>query len=246
MLLVWILGSTLLVSLVSLVGIIFIALKEDVLRSLLLVLVGLAAGGLMGGALFHLLPESLEHMNNMIVFLYTAGGFVLFFVLERILFWRHCHEEDCDVHAFTYLSLLGDSAHNFFDGVTIAISFSLGIKLGLLATLAIILHEIPQEIGDFGILVYGGFSKLKGLFLNFLTGCTAMVGALIGYFFTNSVANFSFVLLPFAAGGFLYIASSDLIPELHKERDFKKSNLSFIFFLSGIIAMWLARMFFGA
>ncbi len=245
MLLGWILGSVLVVSLISLVGIIFIAMKEEALRNLLLVLVGLAAGGLMGGALFHLLPESLEHMKSMTVFLYTAGGFVLFFVLERILYWRHCHEEDCDVHAFTYLTLIGDSAHNFFDGLTIAISFSLSIKLGIFATLAIILHEIPQEIGDFGILVYGGFSKLKALFLNFLTACAAIVGALIGYFFTGYAAELAFVLLPFAAGGFLYIASADLIPELHKERDFRKSNLSFVFFLLGLGIMWLAKTVLG-
>lgn len=246
MLLVWILGSTLLVSLISLVGIIFISLKEDVLRNLLLILVGFAAGGLMGGALFHLLPEALEHLNSMTVFLYVVGGFILFFILERILFWRHCHEEDCNVHAFTYLSLIGDGVHNFFDGVTIAISFSLNIQLGLFTTLAIILHEIPQEIGDFGILVYGGFSRLKALIFNFLSACTAILGAIIGYFFTSYVSNLSFLLLPFAAGGFLYIASSDLIPELHKERDFKKSNISFIFFLAGLTIMWFAKIIFEA
>lgn len=246
MLLAWILGSTLLVSLVSLVGVIFISLKDDVLRNLLLILVGFAAGGLMGGAFFHLLPESLERMNSMTTFLYVVAGFVLFFILERILFWRHCHEDDCDVHVFTYLSLIGDSTHNFFDGATIAISFSLSIKLGLFTTLAIVLHEIPQEVGDFAILVYGGFSKLKALLFNFLSACTAILGALIGYFFTSYASNISFILLPFAAGGFLYIASSDLIPELHKERDFKKSNLSFVFFLAGLAIMWLAKTLFKA
>lgn len=244
MTLAWILGSTLLVSLISLVGVVFIALNEAALRNLLLVLVGFAAGGLMGGALFHLLPEALERLNSMTVFLYVVIGFILFFILERILFWRHCHEEDCDVHAFTYLSLVGDTVHNFFDGVTIAISFTLGIRLGLFATLAIILHEIPQEIGDFGILVYGGFSKLRALFLNFVSACAAIVGALIGYFFASYASTFSFVLLPLAAGGFLYIASSDLIPELHKERDFAKSNLSFGFFLAGLTIMWFAKVLF--
>jgi zinc and cadmium transporter len=246
LLLGWILASTLLVSLVSLVGIIFVSLKEEILRNLLLTLVGLAAGGLMGGALFHLLPESLERMNSMTVSLYVVAGFVLFFILERILFWRHCHEENCDVHAFTYLNLIGDGIHNFIDGATIAISFSLNIKLGLFTTLAIVLHEIPQEIGDFGILVYGGFSKLRALVFNFLSACSAILGALIGYFFTSYVSNLSFILLPFAAGGFLYIASSDLIPELHKERDFKKSNISFIFFLGGLLIMWFAKVIFKA
>jgi zinc and cadmium transporter len=241
----WILGTTVVISLVSLIGVVFIALKEDTIQNLLLILVGLAAGGLMGGALFHLLPESLEHAKSMTVFLYTGLGFVLFFLLERVFFWRHCHDENCDVHAFTYLSILGDGVHNFFDGVTIAVSFSLGLNLGLFAALAIILHEIPQEIGDFAILVYGGFSKLRALFLNFLTACTAIIGALVGFFFTNYAANLSSVLLPFAAGGFLYIASSDLIPELHKERDFKKSNLSFFFFLLGLSVMWLAKVTVG-
>ena len=246
MVLGWILGSTVAISLISLLGIIFIAMREETLQHLLLVLVGLAAGGLMGGALFHLLPESLEHAESMTVFMYTGLGFVLFFLLERVFFWRHCHEEKCDVHAFTYLSILGDGIHNFIDGVTIAVSFSLGLNLGLFAALAIILHEIPQEIGDFAILVYGGFSKLQALFVNFLTACTAIAGALVGYFFASYVTNLSFVMLPFAAGGFLYIASSDLIPELHKERDFKKSNLSFFFFLLGLSVMWLAKATLGA
>ncbi len=241
----WILGSTILISLISLLGVIFIALNENALQNLLLVMVGLAAGGLMGGALFHLLPESLEHAKSMTVFLYTGLGFVLFFLLERVFFWRHCHEGKCDVHAFTYLSVLGDGIHNFVDGVTIAVSFSLSLSLGLFAALAIILHEIPQEIGDFAILVYGGFSKLKALLLNFMTACTAVIGALIGFFFASYAANLSLVFLPFAAGGFLYIASSDLIPELHKERDFKKSNLSFVFFLLGLLVMWLAKTVLG-
>jgi len=245
LLLVWILGSTILVSLISLAGIIFVSLDEDVLRNLLLTLVGLAAGGLMGGALFHLLPESLERLDSMTVFLFFSIGFVLFFILERILFWRHCHEENCDVHAFTYLNIIGDGIHNFIDGATIAIGFSLGIRLGVLTTLAIVLHEIPQEIGDFGILVYGGFSRLKALLFNFLSACTAILGALIGYFFAGYVSDLSFYLLPLAAGGFIYIASSDLIPELHKERDLKKSNLSFLFFLGGLLMMWLAKVFLG-
>jgi zinc and cadmium transporter len=214
-----------------------------VLKNLLLILVGLAAGGLMGGALFHLLPEALEKAEAMTVFLFVGVGFVTFFVLERVLFWRHCHEEDCDIHAFTYLTLVGDGIHNFIDGLTIAVSFLISIKLGLFATAAIMLHEIPQEIGDFGILVYGGFSKVKALLLNFFSACTAIIGALVGYFFAGYAGNLSVLLLPFAAGGFLYVASSDLIPELHKERNLRKSNISFFFFVFGMVIMWLAKVF---
>lgn len=241
----WILTSTIIVSLLSLGGILTLTIKGKSLDTILFTLVGFSAGTLMGGAFLHLLPESLAKANSQNVFLYVIAGFVLFFLSERILYWRHCHREECPVHTFTYMNLLGDGIHNFLDGLIIAISFITEISLGLTTTFAIIAHEIPQELGDFGVLVYGGFSKSKALFFNLLSALTAVFGALLGYFLGSNVESIIIYLLPFAAGGFLYIAASDLIPELHKEPDMKKSIFSFLFFLLGIIVMWALKIIIG-
>ena len=143
------------------------------------------------------------------------------------------------------MNLIGDGIHNFIDGLIIAASFVINFPLGIATTIAVIAHEIPQELGDFGVLVYGGFTKLKALFFNFLTALTAILGAVIGFFLAGSVEGFVPFLIPFAAGGFIYIAASDLVPELHKEADLKKSILSFIFFLLGIIFMYVIKIIFG-
>ena len=164
--------------------------------------------------------------------------------MERFLHWRHCHEEGaCKTHAFTYLTLVGDGFHNFVDGMVIAASFVVSIQLGLVTTLAIILHEIPQELSDFAILVYGGFTKKKALFFNFASALMAMIGALAGYFINDYIQGFSGIILPLTAGGFIYIATSDLIPELHKENDLKRSMAAFSAFLLGIVFMALANKF---
>ena len=240
----WSIVASIVDSLVSLIGIIFLSVNEKTLNNILFILIGFATGGLLGGAFFHLLPEALEKSSNItLTFLYSILGFIIFFILERYIHWRHCHEEGkCDVHAVSYLSLIGDGVHNLIDGMIIATSFQVNISFGLTTTLAIILHEIPQEIGDFGVLVYGGFSKLKALFYNFLSALTAIIGVFIGYFLTTSIGNFSNVLLPIAAGGFIYIAASDLVPELHKEPDLKKSTLAIITFILGIILMYVLKL----
>jgi len=238
----WIVGSASLVSIISLVGIVTLTVKDELLNNILLGLVGFSAGALMGGAFLHLVPEALERAEGTTVFSYLILGFILFFLLERLLYWRHCHNGRCDVHIFTYLNLIGDGIHNFVDGLTIAVSFVAGIQLGIVATLAVISHEIPQELGDFGVLVYGGFSKTKALFYNLLSALTAILGALIGYFVSSYVESFAVLLVPLAAGGFVYISGSDLIPELHKELEIRKSMLSFGFFLAGILFMWVMRL----
>lgn len=236
--------STLLVCLLSLVGIIALLLKNKILNKILLVLVGFSAGALMGGAFLHLLPESLEETKAITVSLFLLVGFSSFFLIERFLHWHHCHKGICEVHTFTYMNLFGDGVHNFIDGVIIATSFITNIHLGIVTTIAIIAHEVPQEIGDFGVLIYGKFTKAKALFFNFLSALTAMVGALFGYFLSNTFQNIIPSILPFAAGGFIYIAASDLIPELHKEPDIKKSLLSFCFFLAGISFMFIVKIIF--
>jgi len=241
----YIILATLIVSIVSLVGIVTISLKKDVLEKLLLSMVALSAGVLLGGGFLHLLPEAVAELGES-AFIYTIIGLVLFFFLERILYWRHCHDGVCDVHIFSYLNIVGDTVHNFIDGLIIAAGFLTSIDIGIATTIAVLFHEVPQEIGDFGVLIYGGFKRGKALFYNFLSALAAVVGAVVGYGLSTSVAGFQPFLLPFAAGGFIYIAMSDLIPELHKEVDRKKSFVSLIFFLVGIFLMFGMKIYFEA
>lgn len=241
MILVWILASTLIVCLISLIGIITLAVKENLLQKILFCLIGFSAGSLIGGAFLHLLPEALEKSQSTAVFYYLILGIVFFFLMERYFHWRHCHEDACGVHAFTYLNLFGDGLHNFIDGMVIAVSFVASIKLGIVTTVAIILHEIPQEIGDYAVLIYGGFSKQKALRYNFFIALTAIAGAVIGFSLSGFMKDSAVFILPFTAGGFIYIATSDLIPEIHKEKSLKRSTAALIAFLLGIIFMALAK-----
>ena len=172
MVLIWILASISLVSLISLVGIVTFLIKGKPLQEIIFYFVGFSAGALIGGAFLHILPEALEKSSPTFVFSWVISGITLFFLMEKYFYWRHCHDENCQVHSFTYLNLIGDSLHNFFDGMVIAASFTVSIKVGLATTLAVIAHEIPHELGNFAVLVYGGFSKLKALFFNFLTVLT--------------------------------------------------------------------------
>ncbi|MDI6732081.1 MAG: ZIP family metal transporter [Candidatus Margulisbacteria bacterium] len=238
MILLCIIVSTLGISLLSLAGILTLAVKENMIQRILLLLVGFSAGALAGGAFLHLLPEAIEELKPGPTFLYTLLGFSLFFLLERVLHWRHCHDEHCDIHAFTYLNLYGDALHNFIDGLVIAGSFIGGIPLGIATALAVASHEIPQEISDFGVLLYGGFSRYKALLFNLLSAMLAVAGGIIGFYLSTSIAGFAAPLLPLTAGGFIYIAASDLIPELHKEKNLLKSNLAFVLFIVGILFMW--------
>lgn len=212
------------------------------MQKILFSLIGFSAGALIGGAFLHILPEALEKTKSTLVFYYLILGIILFFSLERYFHWRHCHEEACEIHAFTYLNLVGDAFHNFIDGMVIAVSFLSSIKLGMVTTLAIIFHEIPQELSDFGVLIYGGFTKRKALFYNFISALTAIVGAIVAYFISGLALGFSNFLLPLTAGGFIYIATSDLIPEIHKEKDLKRSTSAFIAFLLGIAFMAIAKI----
>jgi len=239
-----ILLATFIVSLISLIGIFFIGMKENTLEKVIKYLVSCAVGGLLGGAFFHLLPESLESGNSSL-FMYVLSGIIIFFLIEKLLHWRHCHKGRCDAHTFTYLNLIGDGIHNFIDGMIIAASFVTDMRLGVITTLAVAAHEIPQEIGDFGILVYGGFSKTKALLFNLLSALTAMAGAVIAYFSFNQILWLKEFLIPFTAGGFLYIALVDLIPELHKEAGKDNIALQFITMIGGLVLMWLLNIYFA-
>lgn len=244
--LLWILLTTFIVSLISFIGVAALVLSEKLLKKILLALVGFAAGALIGGAFLHLLPETIgsgvASLEN--IFMTVIIGFMMFFVLEKLL-WRHCHEKACPIHVFAYLNLFGDGVHNFIDGLVMAASFIISVPLGLITTLAIAAHEIPQEIGDFGVLVYGGLKPRKALFLNFVTALTAVAGGIAGYYLYPYLGGAMIYLLPFAAGGFLYIAASDLVPELHKETNTVKTVMSFASFLAGIILMWGVKLVFG-
>lgn len=243
MLEVWVysLVSVAIVSLIAFVGILTFSLKEEKLGKILLYLVSFAAGGLLGGAFIHLLPEAVERFGfNVSVSLSVLSGIITFFILEKLIHWRHCHipTSEKHPHPFAYMNLVGDGVHNFIDGLIIAGSYLVSIPLGLTTTFAVILHEIPQEIGDFGVLVHGGFKKRKALFLNFLTALTAVVGTVVALSLSIFVENLTLFLLPFAAGGFIYVASTDLIPELHKgSYETKKSLLQLITFVLGILIM---------
>ena len=192
----------------------------------------------MGGAFLHLIPEAVEEFESFNIFLYVLVGFILFFLVEKLLHWRHCHKQKCSVHTFAYMNLVGDGIHNFIDGLIIAAGFITNTHLGIVTTLAVALHEIPQEIGDFGVLIYGGFKKTSALFLNFVCALTAILGGVFGYFISANITEF---LLPFAAGGFIYIAATDLIPEIKKEINIKSWIITFLVFLIGILIMYYVR-----
>jgi zinc and cadmium transporter len=243
MVLVWILTSTFVVALVSLIGIFTLFIKGKLLKEILFCLVGFSAGSLISTAFLHILPEVLEKTGSVFTFHYLILGLVLFFLLERYFYWRHCHDGVCNVHAFSYLNLIGDGLHNFIDGMVIAVSFTVSIKFGIVTTLAVILHEIPQELGDFGVLIFGGFTKQKALFFNFISALAAMAGAVVGYFISDAAIGFSNFILPLTAGGFIYIGASDLIPQIHKESNKKRSTLAFLAFLVGIIFIALTKYF---
>jgi len=236
------LASTFLVSITSLVGLLTLSMKTELFDKTVLILVGFASGSLLGGAFFHMIPEAAFSAMNDAVFFSVFLGIAVFFILEKFL-WRHCHERtECEVHSFAYLNLIGDGIHNFIDGVIITASFLANIPLGTVATLAVCFHEIPQEIGDFAILVYGGFTRKKALIYNFLTALTAMTGVLFTYFLQTYLPSLPY-LLGFAAGGFIYIATTDLIPELHKERKAVNSFLQFIALIFGSTLMLILKLY---
>jgi zinc and cadmium transporter len=239
--LIWIILFCLLNGLIAFIGIFSLLLTKKSLNKLVLYLVAFSAGALLSGAFFHLITESLESFNSIQVFSYTITGFIIFFIMEKFLHWHHCHKQKCKIHSFNYLILYGDGLHNFIDGLIIAASFIVSIPFGIITSILIISHEIPQELGDFGVLIYGGFSKLKALFYNFLSQLTCVIGGIIGFLFSG-VQEFRIFLLPFAAGGFIYIAASDLIPEIRKEPSIIKSILYVLVFLIGIFILVLIKL----
>lgn len=233
--LLWILISTFLISLISLLGVVTLAFKEKYLDRIVMLLVALSAGALIGGAFLHLIPEALEEFGTSGIFVYSIVGFTVFFFVEKIFHWRHCHKGKCPEHTFAHMNLFGDAIHNIIDGIVIAASFLVSIPLGITTTMAIALHEIPQGIGNYGVLLYAKFHKWRALMLNFLVSLTVIIGGAIGYFVSDAAGMSTMFLIPFTAGSFVYIAASDLIPEIRKEQGLMKSMLNIAVFILGVV-----------
>lgn len=232
--------AVLAISLVSFTGVFMLSIQESRLKSLLLYFVSFAAGAMFGDVFLHIFPEMIEEgiftLQSSITILI---GIIVSFILEKIIHWRHCHLpfDKQHVHRFAYMNLFGDALHNFIDGLIIGASFIAGLPVGIATTIAVILHEIPQEVGDFAVLIHGGVKRTKALLLNFFTALTAVGGLIIAFLLQNIVEDMNAFLLSFAAGSFIYIAGSDLIPELHKEDSIKKGLIQLSIFIAGILVM---------
>lgn len=240
----WLLSilSVIAVSAISLGGILFLWVTEKKLKRAFIYLVSFAAGGLFGDVFLHLLPQTIETGFTTTAALIIIFGILSSFAVERFLQWRHCHipTSGDHPHSFAYMNLFGDSVHNLIDGLIIGASYLASIPLGVATTIAVVFHEIPQEMGDFGVLVYGGFSKKKAVTFNFLTALTAVVGAIIALALGSYLEGVVPVLIPFAVGNFIYIAGSDLIPELRKDSpEPKKSALQLASLALGVGPMVL-------
>jgi zinc and cadmium transporter len=232
----WIVLSGVAMSALALVGSVTLLLSEATLQKLLRPLVAFAAGSLFGGALFHMVPAALGAMPPMVAFRWVALGFLLFFALELFLHWHHCHRGSAQCRRpLGYLVLVGDGLHNFLGGLAIAGVFLLDVRLGIAAWLAAAAHEIPQELGDFGVLVHGGWARRQALLFNVLSGLTFLVGSLLAY--TASLRFDLGWLVPLAAGNFIYIGASDLVPEVNKPHGVGEGLLHLGAFAIGLVVM---------
>ncbi|OGD31442.1 hypothetical protein A3C91_04070 [Candidatus Azambacteria bacterium RIFCSPHIGHO2_02_FULL_52_12] len=252
MLAIWFytLFSVAVVSAISLVGAVTLYFRVDFLRKILLFLVSFSAGALLGDVFLHLLPEAMEGAPSVLgVSVLVLAGITLFFVLEKFIHWFHRHEythwflppheDEKKVHPMALTNLIGDGLHNFIDGMVIAGSFLISVPVGIATTLAVAFHEIPQEIGNFGVLIHSGLSVGRALWLNFLSALTAVVGAIVVLLAGAQSDAFLAFIIALTIGGFIYIAGSDLIPELHKEQSTKNAVYQVALFGLGIGMMAL-------
>lgn len=232
--------SVVFVSLVSFVGVFALSLKEEVLKKYIFIFISLAVGALLGDAFIHLIPEAFESsLSETLVSILIITGVIIFFILEKFLHWHH-HGEDKNeltIHPAGKLILTSDGIHNFIDGIIIGVSFIVSVPVGIATTLAVILHEIPQEIGDFAVLLHSGYTKTRALWLNFLSALCAIGGVLVAFILGEAGEVFILWILPIAAGGFIYVAVADLIPELHKTKEIKYSIFQILAVVAGVGAM---------
>jgi zinc and cadmium transporter len=234
--------SVFFVSLISFIGIFTLSIKIKKLNKIIIYFISFSVGALFGTVFFHIIPEIIEKYGfDKNISILILSGIAIFFVTEKIIHWRHLHlpSNKKQIHRFAIMNIVGDGVHNFLDGLIIGSSYLLSIPTGIAATIAVMLHEIPQEIGDFGVLVHGGFSRSKALFINFLSGSVAILGTIIALVSSKFIPNIEIILAPIAAGGFIYIAGSDLMPELHKRFRIKESWLQLISLLTGMSIMLL-------
>ena len=240
MITVYTLISVLIISLISFVGALTLVLKRELLNKSIFILVSLAVGALLGDVFVHIIPEAYEAMGDptSISFL-LIGGILIFFILEKVLHWHHHTLEHAEEHAHPIgkMVLYGDGVHNFIDGLMVAASYMISVEVGVATTIAVILHEIPQEIGNFGVLIHAGYKTGKALWYNFLSALTAIAGALVALVFGSITEEFALWLLPITAGGFIYIALSDLIPELHKDRRIEQGIIQVVAIIVGVASM---------
>lgn len=243
----YIFGSVTLVSFLSLLGVFFLSFSPRFMEKLILFMVSLSAGVLLGDSFLHLLPEAAARDGDSLkIWLWIIAGLLTFFVLEKIIHWRHCHilTSSKHPHPLGIMNLVGDCLHNFFDGVIIAGSFLVNIPLGITTLIAIIAHEIPHEIGNFGVLLYAGYPRRRALLFNFLTALTAILGSAAAVMIGSRINDFSDMIVPFTAGGFIYIATADLIPEMKKETAAHKSLYQLISIIIGVLIMLAFKIIF--
>jgi zinc and cadmium transporter len=232
------------VSLLSLIGLSLLSLSHKAFHEIVFWLVALAVGALFGDCFLHLLPEAYRDPTRATqASLFTIGGILLFFVLENFLHWRHQHsDEHQQVQPYGYLNILADMTHNFIDGLIIGASYLVGAKMGVATSLAVVLHEIPHEFSNFGILVRSGFSRWRAIFINFLTALMALAGGFIAWWVGGNTQDFTHWLVPLTAGGFVYIAGSDLVPQLHQEVKSVRAVVQFFAILAGVGIMYLVKL----
>ncbi|MBI1971829.1 MAG: ZIP family metal transporter [Candidatus Aenigmarchaeota archaeon] len=232
------LASVFVVSAISLIGILAIPAKSKNL----IYLVSFSAGALFGDSFIHLLPETIEMGFTGATPIYILSGIVTMFVVEKIIHWHHSHgrpNPNAHVKPFVFMNLIGDGVHNFIDGLVIGSSYLVNIQLGIATSLAVVFHEIPQEIGDFGVLLKGGVNRKKAVVLNLFSALAAVAGLLVSMAVSGYIEGFVSMMVPFTIGNFVYIAGSDLIPELHKEKKTAKSAAQLVSFVLGIVVMYL-------
>lgn len=238
-----------LVTMSSLAGAFVMVVKPKKLDRIVSHLISFAVGALLGGAFLHLIPRAFEHdAVGSDTPLYIVGGIMAFFVLERFLHVHHEHHLEGDEHAvkpIVAMSIVGGTMHNMVDGMIVAASYAVSVEAGIVTTAAILLHQIPQEIGDFGILVHGGLTPFKALLYNFGSGGGAIVGAVIGILVGSVTSNFAPIIVALTAGSFIYIAASDLIPELRRSPGHKASLQQLLLMAAGVGLMLIPRLIWG-
>ncbi|MFN8257050.1 MAG: ZIP family metal transporter [Bacteroidales bacterium] len=226
---------------VALAGLMLL-LKGDKLEKISTYLMYFAGGTLLGAAFLGMIPKAISMSKPKLILQFIIFGIMFFFLLEKIILWRSCRNKDCERHtnAAAQIILLGDAFHNAIDGVVIAAAFLTSIELGIFVTLSVVLHEIPQELGDFGILIKGGFSRVKAFWFNVLSGTTAIVFGVAAFYTLDLVKSLIPYALAFSASSFLYIALADLIPEMHRKTELKDSLSQVLLVSLGILVIYLS------